>query len=109
MFSSLERHFRGFTYKAEYESREFFNKKMKEGAEGSLDVTWAYLYNEDGQKVAEYRRGDAMGEYLTTSDQEKPLVQIGDVGNGVLYTFGESTIEVDMPEWPDGTAPFDKP
>ena len=34
--------------------------------------------------------------------------QIGDMRGNTLYTFGESTIEVDMPKSPDGSFPFER-
>lgn len=57
MFTSLERHYRGFTYKQEYPTVKLFNESMKKQLNGKDEVNWSYLFNEDGKMVASYKRG----------------------------------------------------
>ena len=39
---------------------------------------------------------------------EKDPLQIGDMRSNTLYTFGESTVQVDITKAPDGSFPFER-
>ena len=64
MYTSIQKHYRGFFFQRDYEDRELFNDDMKFHAEGPNEICWAFLLTESGEKVAEYRRGYSMAEYL---------------------------------------------
>ena len=63
-FTSLQRHFRGFNFQSDYGTKEQFNDDMKKVHEGSDDICWAVLYANNGDKVAEYKRGYTMAQYI---------------------------------------------
>ena len=64
MFTSIQKHYRGFYFKPDYRDKELFNEEMKKEHEGDNGICWAHLFNEDGKMVATYRRGYTMAEYL---------------------------------------------
>ena len=64
MYTSLQKHYRGFFFQRDYENKELFNEDMKFDADGKEEICWAHLFTEGGDKVAEYRRGYTMAEYL---------------------------------------------
>ena len=64
MFTSLQKHYRGFSYQKDYNSLESFNNDMKREHEGNDEICWAHLFNESGDRVAEYKRGYTMAQYL---------------------------------------------
>ena len=64
MLVSIQRHYRGFNYQQEYETKEHFNADMEQEHKGNDEVCWAHLFDEHGGMVATYRRGYAMAEYV---------------------------------------------
>ena len=64
MFTSIQRHWRGFNYQTDYQTKELFNEDMKKDAEGARAITWAHLFDEDGEMVATFKRGYTMAEYV---------------------------------------------
>ena len=64
MFTSLQRHYRGFNFQRDYKTKELFNADMKREHEENDEICWAHLFTESGEKVAEYRRGYSMAEYV---------------------------------------------
>lgn len=61
---SVQRHFRGFSYQRNYDTKEQFNDDMKKEHEGSDEICWAFLFTDEGYMVAEYRRGYTMAQYI---------------------------------------------
>lgn len=55
-----------------------------------------------GDLKREFRDGGGLGMKV-----EKDPLQVGDMRNSILYTFGKNTIEVDMPK-DAGSFPFDR-
>jgi len=64
MLTSIQHHYRGFNYQRDYETKEQFNKDMKKEHEGNDEICWALLFTDKGDKVAEYRRGYTMAQYV---------------------------------------------
>ena len=61
-YTSIQRNFRGFNYKRDYQTKELFNDDMKQDHEGNSEIEWAHLFDKYGDKVAEYKRGCTMAQ-----------------------------------------------
>jgi hypothetical protein len=57
MFNSMEKHYRGFCFQRKYEEIADFAADIERDEENEKAVSWAHLFNEDGDMIATYRRG----------------------------------------------------
>lgn len=63
ILTSLQRDYRGFTFQKNYLTKEKFNDDMVTDRNKKSEICWALLFTDDGEKVAEYKRGYESAEY----------------------------------------------